>query len=529
MFIVKRRSGTARYISADVRKAWAAASSDCPLAFTTLMNPAINDNTMAPLLRLGDDLLLEILSLLSPVELINLRKTCKYLSLVSRERYLWNHLLRRDVAGRSIPLPHYRRAASELSSSQLETLTRHALHSASPSRSPVVTRFDQGRSVTWLRLVHGQYVLVAHNKSGESTIALYSVLEIQNGSGKPVPIATARLPGVVSSGELDVQEDQVVLSLCFQSPQRMISVMSLRRRGTELGFIELARFDGVSHIRCLRGALIGCGVRGDANLPCVLDWTTGKLCTLPPSPVADGRVAAMALRDELCVVARSNVLSIYALASGEATLLQDLHFDHALGSVAFAPASASAAAPGAGLQLLITSHGGLHVYSVQRDASGAFVSRAVAQEALKQSAVLAGAPQLPRVGGSAAHVAWAKTPASFFDREARLFVARVVAPAAGAVPCAGTAQEATAAPREDKDAEPAPVPAPVPESRLEVLVDCKHARLPGLHAMPVMDFDDGVGIIVLGNALGELALCTYGAPLTSRFVDCLRPLPIPQA
>lgn len=145
-------------------------------------------------------------------------QTCRYLSIVSRERYLWNFLLRRDVVGRRVPLPSYAKPPTQLGSAELETLTRRALLSASPSSSPVVTRFDQGRSVTWVRLVHGQYVLVAHNKSGESTIALYSVQSIQNGGGKPAPIATATLPGVVSSGEMDVQEDQVVLSLCFQSP-----------------------------------------------------------------------------------------------------------------------------------------------------------------------------------------------------------------------------------------------------------------------------------------------------------------------
>ncbi|GJE87200.1 hypothetical protein PsYK624_032830 [Phanerochaete sordida] len=480
------------------------------------MNSNVHDNTMASLLSLGDDILLEILSLLSSDELVTVRQTCKYLSLLSRERYLWNYLLRRDVTERRIPLPYYRKPSSELSSAQLETLTRHALQSASPSRSPLVTRFDQGRSVTWLRLVHGQYVLAAHNKSGESTIALYSVLSIQNGNGKPEPIATATLPGVVSSGELDVQEDQVVLSLCFQSPVRMISVMSLRRRGSELAFVELARFDSVSHIRCLRGALIGCGVRGDANLPCLLNWTTGALCTLPPSPVADGRVTAMALRDDLCVVARANVLSIYAVGHGEPVLVQDLPFDHALGTVAFA---ASAPASGsARLQLLITSHGGLHVYSVRQDAAGRFVSRLVAEEALKQSALLAGAPQLPRFGGSAAHVAWAKTPASFFDRQSHLCVARVVP--ADAPPPAGVDAAADRAAKGD---------APALESRLELLAECRDFRLPSMHAMPVMDFDDGVGLLAVGNALGEVALCSYGARVSARFVDCLRPLPVPMA
>ena len=67
----------------------------------------------------------------------------------------------------------------------------------------------------------------------------------------------------------------------------MVTVMSLRTRESEITFTELARFDGPSHIRCLRGELIGCGVHGDANLPCLVNWKTGKIQTLPPSPEAD--------------------------------------------------------------------------------------------------------------------------------------------------------------------------------------------------------------------------------------------------
>ncbi|EKM55409.1 uncharacterized protein PHACADRAFT_256020 [Phanerochaete carnosa HHB-10118-sp] len=230
----------------------------------------------------------------------------------------------------------------------------------------------------------------------------------------------------------------------------------------------------------------------------------------------------MALREDICVVARSNILSIYSLASGEPALVQDLHFDHALGNVAFAAEAAPEVVQDkntARLQLLITSHSGLHVYSVSQDESGAFVSRLVAEEAVKQSTILTSSPQLPRFGGSASHVAWTNTPKSFFDRQSHVFVARVVA-----TPAAPSADSADAGRDTAREATPA-----AQESKLEVLMECKDSRLPSLNAMPVMDFDDGVGIIAIGNALGELALCSYGVPLTPQFVDCLRPVPIPSA
>lgn len=67
----------------------------------------------------------------------------------------------------------------------------------------------------------------------------------------------------------------------------MVTVMSLRTRESDITFAELARFDGLSHIRCLRNELIGCGVQGDSNLPCLINWKTRKVQTLPPSPEAD--------------------------------------------------------------------------------------------------------------------------------------------------------------------------------------------------------------------------------------------------
>lgn len=216
----------------------------------------------------------------------------------------------------------------------------------------------------------------------------------------------------------------------------------------------------------------------------------------------------MALRDDLCVVARSNVLSVYSLVSGQAELVQDLRFDHALGSVAVSEESAAAPqrshrGPAYRLQLLITSHSGLHVYSVNQDDAGAFVSELVAEEALKQSNILATRPSMPRFGGSASHVAWTNTPASFFDRSSQVMIARIQPnDTSSSSPCSSG-------------------------SKLEILSECKDHRLPSLHALPVMDFDDGMGLIAIGNGCGELALCSYGGPLTDRLATCLRPLPIP--
>ena len=113
-------------------------------------------------------------------------------------------------------LPHYRKPTEELGALELEALTRRALRSASASQTAVVTRLDQGRSINFVRLVHGRYLLVASTKAGESSLALYSLVAIQQKDFEPV--ARAALPGPVSSGEVEVQSEEVVVALCFQSP-----------------------------------------------------------------------------------------------------------------------------------------------------------------------------------------------------------------------------------------------------------------------------------------------------------------------
>jgi hypothetical protein len=143
-------------------------------------------------------------------------QTCRYLAAVSRSRYLWSSLLRRDIICCRVPLPFYHKPIIDLRSSDIEVLTHRALHIGSPSCPPTVTRFDQGQSVIWLRLIYGQYVLVALANPKENVLALYTLLSIQE--KKAEPIARIILPGVVSSGELEVQDDQVVIALCFQSP-----------------------------------------------------------------------------------------------------------------------------------------------------------------------------------------------------------------------------------------------------------------------------------------------------------------------
>lgn len=53
--------------------------------------------------------------------------------------------------------------------------------------------------------------------------------------------------------------------------------------------------------------------------------------------------------------------------------------------------------------------------------------------------------------------------------------------------------------------------------------------MPSLHALPVYDFDDARGVVVLGNALGELSLLDFSRSNPRLFAECHRcPIKLPQ-
>ena len=138
---------------------------------------------------------------------------------MSRARYLWHRVLTEDVIKRRLPLPWYRKSQDELGSREHELLARQALRAAAAPCDPTIKRIDQARqSISWVRIVHGQWLLVAsrHVSTKKSTLSVYAVTAVQQGRSEP--LLCTDLPGPVSSGEVEVQKDQLLVALCFQAP-----------------------------------------------------------------------------------------------------------------------------------------------------------------------------------------------------------------------------------------------------------------------------------------------------------------------
>ena len=179
------------------------------------------------------------------------------------------------------------------------------------SRSHSTVYLRQTRSVTWIRLVQGRWLLAASSDSTTSVLSVWSVsMVLQTGLSSnqpPRPQAEVYLEGPVSDGCVDVQGGQVVIALeirslyvLLQSPahtpvlmipshlRRESSIRVLRLAKAKLTvavtIVELARIPGLSRIRCLRGDHVGFALYAEVSIPCIFNWRTGVVVKLRERP-----------------------------------------------------------------------------------------------------------------------------------------------------------------------------------------------------------------------------------------------------
>lgn len=219
----------------------------------------------------------------------------------------------------------------------------------------------------------------------------------------------------------------------------------------------------------------------------------------------------MTLRENICAVVTPDTLHIYALpVAGEAALLQTLYLSHVVENAAMSkeqegsPLACTNMETSEEFLLFITNKAGLYVYRIlQQTALNTFSAEMIVEEETTESnSSRSPRSAFPCFGGSASRVSWIRPPASLFDRQSGIVTAQMQR-------------------TEDGDF------VSQCQAKLAVVAEFKSAGLPSLHSMPVMDFDDGAGLLVVGNSRGQLALCNFGGPLPDDYCQCLREIPIP--
>ncbi|KAF7329750.1 hypothetical protein MKEN_00238300 [Mycena kentingensis (nom. inval.)] len=473
--------------------------------------------------ELSDDVLLLVCLDLPPASITNLRQVCRALNAVTRSRFLWITLLR-ILLSQGAVMPRYVGEYDRLDAIVLERLVRrlslvawNAISTIEPHNPRLHANIMFQLSITWLRLVAGNWLFVAASNDAQSTITCHDLSD-------PSRTAWAYLPGRVKTGEVNVQNGAIVLALGLAYEASAVHVLTLRKCTERNVLCELARIERSSHVLMLCGALVGCAIRGTANLPHLCDWKTKTVYEIPPPPggldIPSRRsvphLIAMWRND--IVVVRASGLELYRFQSKPAsiTFLQLVEAP-TIWEVAYLAVDADSAS----LRLPIISPKGIELLQLWH-CSGDIrcTRRSLVEISSSTDSFQSGIQEAPfynlGVGASSRRIFWISalctTPR---HKRPRLRLLHMAIPPV--------------------DVEERRITAAVDEQERRVtphFIDFEGMPDPGIWGDAMVDFDDALGTVVVGNCFGEVSIYDHAAkqgqwsvPLTPDVADLRDPLP----
>ncbi|KAF7332394.1 F-box domain-containing protein [Mycena kentingensis (nom. inval.)] len=443
-----------------------------------------------PIFDLDNDLLFEICSNLAIADILSLRQTCSFLRDTTKAKSIWVQKLRN--LSNAYPA---NRSPTELSSHDVECMARRIFKLAFK-----IGRGEMGNlgfsgvllphSITWLRLVDARWLFVAFSDESASKLALWDLRWMSE--GHPGPIADASLPGRVQTGQVEAQDDGVVIALALDTMEPCLLIINLQpthdQDDNEYAFHQLARIEGSAHILMLCGQFVGCAILHERNVLHLISWRDGRILELP-SPPGDLETPErrsvphlMAICKETLVVIRFKGIEIYRV-SGTSVIFSRCVPTPIIHEVVVRPF-----ATGNGvLRLLLFTPAGL--------------------ETLELDDCLLGSPE---TASGRTNLICSIPPDTHVSAGPSLFPwFRLVCGAAGDQ-CLWVETVEASEPGHDGVSNN---PAYIVILRLDrpELSDATPIRLPlqgdlAFSALPRLDFDDTFGVVVMGNCFGEMAM-----------------------
>ncbi|KAJ7510507.1 hypothetical protein B0H11DRAFT_1959386 [Mycena galericulata] len=464
------------------------------------------------LTSLNDDLILLICLELSVVDITSIRRVCRVLCQATRAKILWIHHLE-NLRNEGQVLTSYMKGYDLLDAGTLEALARRVSRLASRWTTGVLSpvqdwRFYLPQSVTWLRLVAGTWLFVASSDNDISKISCWDLTLVFQGYTEP--LAEAYLPGQVKTGKLEVQSSGVVLALGLGAESLAVHIITLRQYSGQHVFSELCRIEGSSHVLMLCGNFVGCALRHGAVVPHLIDWKENCVHDIPHPPGRSdipGRRSVphlMTFWADILVIVRTKTLEFYTipLAAGRPIAFLKLMMTSTIWEAAVCkPISNSHISS---LRLIVISPVGVEMYVVEQ-------STLEASDAADPPLCLAKITRLHDswdepwyhlcIGETGQRALWISDfgPAA---RKPPHFVYMSVPPGLSDVelPRIGWSKDG-------------------PDQ-------------PALWALPAIDFDEALGLTVIGNCFGEIAIYDHvgGHPencggLAPDFTDQRGPVP----
>ncbi|KAJ7084031.1 hypothetical protein B0H15DRAFT_1023977 [Mycena belliarum] len=457
------------------------------------------------LATLSEELILLVCHELSIKDIVTLRQVCRVLSNVTRVKALWTIKLERAILNEGQILPPYLKPYDEIDVDALEALVRRMAcltkKCATPNLPPVkLWRLFLPQSITWLRLVGGTWLFAASSDNDSSKISCWDLSLVFQGFIEP--LAEAYLPGKVKTGKLEIQDSGIVLALGLGPGSPAVLVITLRMCAGSPVFAELYRAEGSSHVLMLRGHLVGCAQRHGANIPHLLDWREQQTQEVPPPAVLiqiQSVPHLMSIWSKILVIVRTDSIELYSIAGQPIVFVKLLRTRKIWEAVVCGDHSVDAASP---LRLVIITPLGIEMWFIERD-----ILAAAKDPYNLQTCLLKKLPRFTRleapwyrlcVGQSGRRCFWLSAYEDDEDDEDDDFYPD------------GPDSPDSLGPKLLSMIVPL-VPSDVELPYIDWGSDEDDAPLPALRlwALPSLDFDDALGLTVVGNCFGEIVICDH--------------------
>ncbi|KAF7371037.1 hypothetical protein MSAN_00737900 [Mycena sanguinolenta] len=463
------------------------------------------------LTSLGEYLLCLVCLELSLADIMSLRQVCRVLSRTTKAKVLWIYILERQALEETI-MPPYLNDYERLNSSTIEALVRRVSRLAhkweTQDLSPVRSwKLHLPLAITWLRLVAGRWLFVASSDSSSSKISCWDLSLIFQGCMEP--LAEAYLPGQVKTGKLEVQKLGIVLALGLGPEAQAVHILTLRKCHGCHVFAELCCIQGSSHVLMLSGDVVACALRHGDSVPHIINWMAQRVYDIPPPP-DDLNIPCRRSVPHLIttwngalIIVRRNTLEFYTLPSANDSIgFLKLVQISTTWEAAVLCASPSVSSMGSPLRLITISPAGVEICIIEDPLTG-----------------------LDSAGGFCLD----PTP----NPEHRTPWYRLSVGQAGRRFLRISFNEVS---EFDSDGFPKPRKPPhftfstVPSQSCGLLTNSPRASKvprivwdtdgePALWAIPTIDFDEALGLTVVGNIFGELAIYDHVGQHPERCTD----------
>ncbi|KAF7332402.1 F-box domain-containing protein [Mycena kentingensis (nom. inval.)] len=430
------------------------------------------------LAALSVELIHQICRYLDVPTVLSLRRTCAFLHDATELKILWIQLLQKYRKSIPLHVPDYRLLEPPLLEAMVRRLARvsekYAGRDVKLVASPTIF-FPQ--SITWIRLVDARWLFVTFSDDATSKIGLWDLFWMFQGYTGPITETT--LPEAVQSAQLQVQSAGVVVVLGFESA---ILVLTVQHREDKYEFCELSRIEGSSQAMSLAGSFVGCAILQGMHAPHLVRWTDGRVFELEPPPggleTPERRCLPqlMAIWNQNLAIVRVTAIEIYTFSA----LDEPPVFSHTV----LTPHT-----------LLLYTTTGLHRFTLRHDTA------ASVEGSNRTLLCVAASPQCtcstPDACNDPQHAAkWYR----FCSAPSAQRCIWISADSEGGITSPFSAPRLLLG-----ELSPAHQPTSPLPPRTVSLLD-RYPGGPALWAFPKIDFDDAIGIIVMGNCFGELAV-----------------------